>query len=404
MFENIFRFNRLFALTPFADLTDEQKKNLEHLTTNKNFYGILHASPEARLAVKAINRDLADFLRQFSEPMRLNDAFKKFDKGTRQEKEQFIIRLVLESVLEVQAGDGFISGVEAVNRILLHHEPINREGDKNVEKKYLQRISDKYIYFAFNSALTLPRDISFYLYNFNRIPLSRRWKQRIPDEKALVEFLGLHDDGSWGGMPDSISARPVKTDEKGQPDVFDSYWRSWNFKNKSHSKDLPSYKVYFSPLPNALPDVFRIVRNAVADTNAHFMKIGRHLSSVLRPDKLIVYFSEYRYARDFANEMAGLLSSYGAQGTPFSFQINSDNPLVSLGVDPPRGFTELFSWRLYITNKLALAINGARRSDSRYPLDNIHTYMRLIGIDSVNWCPLKDDWSMEFQPIGQENE
>jgi hypothetical protein len=403
MFENVFRFNRLFTLTPFVDLTDEQRKNLEHLTANRDFFGILHAPSQARLAVKGINRDLADFLLQFTEPMKLSDAFRRFDKGTRQEKEQFIIRLVLESVLEVQAGDEFISGVEAVDRILLHNESVGREGSDPVERNYIQRISDKYIHSAFNSALTLPRDISIYLYNFNRIPLSRRWQQRFPGEKELAQFLDLHVDGSWAGMPDSILTRSIKIDENGQPDIFDSYWRSWNFKDKRHSEELPSYKVYFSPLPNALPTVFRIVRDAAGGTDAHFMKIGRHLSGILRPDKLIVYFSEYASARDFARETAAVLGSYDSQGTPFSFQVDPENPLVSLGVDPPRRFTEAYSWRLYITNKLALAINGARRSSARNPLDYIHSYMRLIDVDSLNWCPLRDDWSMEFRPIEQEN-
>ncbi len=401
MFDKIFRLNPLYSITPFEDLTDEQKKRFQHLVSNKALYGFVHAPREAKLTVKAVNRDLADFLRQFSRPIRLRDAFQKFDRGTKEERRKYIIRLVLDSVLQVLADGEFISGVEAVNRVLTSSKNLAYSGDK---RAYIQTISERGIHLAFNSALTTPQDLATYLYNLNCIPINRRWKRHLPDSKALAAYLHLRDDGTWQGMPNSIRSRQIRLDEKGEPDTFDLYWRSWDFKKRKHPKDKPSYKVYFSPLPQDLPRVFQIVRGAVAESGAHFMKIGRHLAGILRPDKLLVYFSEYKQAFDFASLMSEQLISLDPQGVPFSFQVNPKNPIVSMGVDPPHKIGESYSWRLYITTKLALAIQGARRDGTKNPLEYIHAYMQLIGVDSLRWRPLSDDWSIEFTPSGQRDE
>ena len=403
MFDNVFRLNPLFTLTPFEDLSEDQKKKFRNLTNDKNFYGFLHAPREAKLTIKTVNRDLADFLRQLIEPKKLSDLFQIFNKGTKEEKEDFIIKLVLDSVLEVKDNNEFISGVEAVNRVLSPSTDFIRHNGDDSKKNHTQVLSDRSIHFALNSALIQPRDLSFLLYNFNRLPLSRRWKRRLPDEVALARYLDLWDDGVWPGMPKEVRPRPIRKDNKGEPNIFDLYWRAWRFKKKVSSKDKSSYKVYFSPLPQDLPDVFRMVRDAAAQSFAHSMKIGRNLSGILRADKLIVYFSEYPPALDFACKMSKTLTSFHYQGTPFSFQVNPDNPLVSMGVDPPRKFGDLFSWRLYITNKLSLAMQGARRTKAKNPINYIHTYMRMIGVDSYNWRPLSDDWSIEFQIEEQKN-
>ncbi len=287
--------------------------------------------------------------------------------------------------------------MEAVNRILSPSAHfVDHDGDDS-RKNHTQVLSDRSIYFAFNSALTQPLDLSFLLYNFNRIPLSRRWKRALPDEEALSKYLDLQDDGSWPGMPGWVKPKPIRKDENGQPSIFDLFWRAWRFKQKIPSEDKPSYKIYFSPLPQDLPQVFRVVRDAAAYSDAHSMKIGRNLSGILRADKFIVYFSEYPPALDFAKGMSKTPASRRYQGTPFSFQVEQDSPLVSLGVDPPRKLGDMNSWRLYVTNKLSLAIQGARRTGAEDPAEYIHTYMRMIGIDSHNWRPLSDDWRLEFQ-------
>ena len=400
MFDNVFRLNPIYSITPFEELSEAQKKRFK----GKEFYALLHAPREAKLTVKAVNQKLALFLSHLREPKKLSEIFQKFDKGTKEEKEQFTIQLVLDCVLDVKSDDGFISGVEAVNRVLLPSPHAVHFADQKGRKTHTQTVSDRALYFAFNSALTQPIKISFLLYNFNRVPMNHRWKQIIPDEGALCKYLDLREDGSWTKMPEWIAPQKIRLDQKGQPNVFDLYWRSWNLKNREISKDMPSYKVYFSPLPRYLPDVFRIVRGEAANSEAFFMKVGRNLTGILRADKLIVYFARFDLAFDFARRMSETLAHFESQATPFSFQVHPESSLVSMGVDPPRILGERYSWRLYMTSKLSLAIQGARRTKAKDPRGYVNTYMGMLGIDTIDWRPAREDWSVEFEIQRQKDE
>jgi hypothetical protein len=386
------------------ELTEDQKKKFRHLIESGNFYGFLHAPREAKLTVKTVNRSFAEFLNDLREPKRIADIFAGYDQGTEEEKKQLLIRLVLDSVLEVQNDGEFVSGVEAVRQVLSPETGTIDNGDINHKGNLAQTLSAEAIHFAFNSALIHPQDVSFYLYNFNRIPLSLNWQKRFPDEAAVAAFLGLHADGSWEGMPAWVKPQPVRIEDGGEPNQFDLYWRSWQLKARKPSKDMPSYKVYFCPTPDGLPSVFRIVRDIAADSEAHAMKIGRALTGILRADKFIVYFSDFPLALRFAEDISSKLTGFYSQGNPFSFQVEQDSGLVCMGVDPPPILGEKNSWRLYITNKIALAIQGARRTEPENPLEYLHTYMHMLGVDSHNWRPLKDDWSIDFRQKAGKHE
>jgi len=403
MFEKVYRFNPVFKLTPVEELTDDQKKRFRHLISSKNCYGFLHAPREAKLTVKTVNRSFAEFLINLRKPKIIGDILASYKQGTDEEKRQLLIRLVLDSVLEVQENGEFVSGVEAVNRVLLSSDDIAGGIVEDDNKNFSQVVSQKSIHFALNSAIIHPQDISFYLYNFNRIPISLRWRQRLPDENAVAKFLNLEDSDSWHGMPEWVKPQPIRIEENGEPNQFDLYWRSWKLKNRKPLKDMPSYKVYFCPLPDELPEVFRVVREIASDSEAHAMKIGRRLTGILRPDKYIIYFTQFPPALEFAREVSKRLDSFNSQGTPFSYQVNADNPLVSMGVDPPSILGERNSWRLYITNKIALAIQGVRRTQAKEPVEYIHSYMRVLGVDSHNWKPLNKDWSIEFKQDRGQN-
>jgi hypothetical protein len=396
MFDNIFRLNPIFTITPADELTEKQKKTFRRVFNKKGFYGLLHAPPEAKVTVKAIGRDLADFLTDLRQPKKLTGYDSNLKNDNRKEKKQFIIQLILDSVLEVEHEKRFISGVEAVNRVLLPSSHLRFSRD-HIKASLIQSLSNESLNFAYNSAIREPRDLSFFLYNFNRVPLTRRWRERFPDEASLSHYLELRNDCSWKNMPGCIQPRPLEKTADGGLSSFDQHWKYWTVGRDTIPVDLASYKIYISPIPDDLPAVFRIVRERVADSGAIAMKIGRNLVELLRADKFIVYFLENAPAFGFARELAAGLTSFRCQGVPFSHQVNPDNALISMGVDPPRSFGQTHSWRLYITNKLALAIQGAWRAGAKEPKEYIRTYMEMIGVDSVEWCPLDKDWRMNFE-------
>jgi hypothetical protein len=397
MFDSIFRFNPAFTLTEVEDLDEDVLDRFRPLIRMKDIYGFLHAPAEAKLTVKVVNRHFAAFLKEIHEPRRMRDVFVDYRQGTDDEKVKLLIRLVLDSVLEVQKDGKFVSGPDAVNQVLLRSDSRGCFFDDEKEKNPVQIVSEKALYCAMHSVLDHPQELSFYLYNFNRIPLSLKWNERFPDETSIAQYLDLEESGSWKGMPDRVTPQPIRRDQRGEPNQFDLYWRSWRLKKEKLSKSVPRYKVYISPVPDDLPKAFRIVRDHVSDSEAHAMKVGRTLSGMLRSDKFIVYFREVTPAFEFASEMSEKLHSCRSYGVPFSYQVNPDVPVVSMGVDPPPVLGEKNSWRLYIANRLALAIQGAKRMKEKDPKTYIQTYMDMLGIDCRKWRPHDRDWRIDFK-------
>lgn len=325
----------------------------------------------------------------------MTDFFNALSREAADEKRQFIIQLVLDSVFEVKYNDSFISGVDAVNKVLM---PVSEQtalaaGDSG---NLTQRLSTEAIDFAFKSALSNPRDISALLYNYNRLPITREWRRLFPDEEAVTRYLGLGDDGSWPNMPAEIKPRPVKPNPDGSISAFDQFWRYWTFREKEIAEESASYKVYVNTVPADLPKIFRAVREFAADSGAYSMKIGRNLTELLRSDKFIVYFAYYDDAVDFVDEFSHRIKDCRHQVVPFSHQPNPENPLVTIGVDPPKKMGERNSWRHYVTDKVAMAIQGAWRAGVENAIKHINSYLRVIGIDGVNWCPINRDWSLKF--------
>lgn len=393
------RLNPVLELITVDKLTDQQRRKLAHFLRDRKVYGFLHAPADAKLTVKSVNRDLAEFLLAMAEPAKLGDVLDRYGRGSQEEKASFVVQLVLEGVLEVNAGEEYISGVAALNRILSPTGVASGEGlgiSDEESKTWTQRLSEGAIRLAFASALTQPRDITFVLYNFNRIPTTRRRRRALPDEAAVADYLGINADGVWPGMPSRVHQKPVRVRDDGSMNGFDVFWRSWRIGERTSAAEKPTYKVYYSALPEDLPEVFRIVREAACQSEARSMKIGRVLAGLLRPDKLIVYFSRYPEAREFALSMSRRLRDFKGQGNPFSFQVNPEHALVTMGVDPPRKLDEFLSWRVYVTGKLALAIQGARRDQTRDALAYVADYLRLLGVDGRSWSPLSEDWSMQF--------
>lgn len=396
MFDRLFRLNPLFEITPYEALSEKHQKRYAHLKKSGNFHAFLHTSRRAGLTAKALSRDLTELLQKLAEPRRLTELFSHLPEGLSDKNKEFIAQLVIESVLEVELDGEFISGLHAVNRLMPSTAAVADVSDGDGGLNRIQALSEMAIRYALGSALKHPRDISVLLYNFNRIPLCRWWRRRFPGETAIREYLGVHRDGSWPEMREAVRPMERGVRQGGEAEVFDANWLAWKFGRK-HPKDRPSYKVYFSPHPDDLSEVFTAVRSGVVGSGAHFMKIGCRLAALLRSDKLVVYFGDYGTAIEFAESMAGKLSGFRAQGVPFSFQISADTAIVSIGIDPPRTGGQFLSWRFYIVNKLALAVQSARRTASEDPLVYLRSYMKMAGVDSVHWRPANPDWKMAFQ-------
>lgn len=393
--DNIFRLNPAFMIKPVDELTEKQKMSFRRILSGKNVHSLLHAPREAKLSVKALNRELTEFLEYLRAPRRLTDLPERFSEDPEREMRQLIVQLVLDGVLEIRSNGDFISGMEAVNTVL---SPAKRVADRDVtgERNDMYRISRAAIDFALVSPYKHPRDLSWILYNFNRIPMNRYRRRQLPDEASVLRFLDINDDGSWGGMPEAVRPIPPEKDDEGEYTAFYQIWRSWRIGRRKKGKEALGYKVYVSPLPDDMAVIFKIMRERLVDSGAHAMKTGRVVSAILRPDKLIVYFRDISGALAFAEKILGDTISFAGHGVPFTYQLDGGSSLVSVGVDPPGKFGIENSWRRYVTDKLALAMQGAHRANAADIMEFIRMYMNMFGVDIDEWRPVNRDWTMEF--------
>jgi len=166
-----------------------------------------------------------------------------------------------------------------------------------------------------------------------------------------------------------------------------------------------NYKLYVSPQCDEVPEALAAIVETLSRMPQSCFKIGSDVYGLLRPDKIIAYFTNFEQLEEAAQKLYTRLQGCSVQGVPFSAELAGDG-LLSWGMDPPRaqrthGYQEQESWRLWLSNRLALALVGARNSPSganavepwRFALDR----MALEGVDTATWTPRPDIWSDPLQ-------
>jgi hypothetical protein len=145
-------------------------------------------------------------------------------------------------------------------------------------------------------------------------------------------------------------------------------------------------------------DILHITVEALPFMQAICLKVGKNVGSLLRPDKLLVYFWSFDALMEASNYLALKLAGIPAQGVPFTSEI-AGNGLLSWGIDPPVDQETLSwrgpeSWRLWVTNHLARAIMAAKMAPAckiepwHFALERL----RLAGVDIETWTPTNTTW------------
>ena len=234
--------------------------------------------------------------------------------------------------------------------------------------------------------------IAAFLYFYNRMPISRRWMERIPDEAALLRFLGIGEDKRWPG------SRNVHPFTRGMGDT-DPFWMYWNIDKHTRppQKSGSGFKVYVSPKCEDLPLTIQHVGMVLESSGAHMVKIGRNAQVLLRPDKLMIYFNILQDAVRFGRRLLSEVSLTRAQAVPFTYPLDPIG-LVSIGFDPPptarwHDGREGRSWRLWATECVAAAIMRVQEHDGTCQIERVLTEVRGRQIDPILWRPRDATWA-----------
>ena len=381
--ESVFRANPSYLLTQFDDLPTTYKELLVDATRDPEFYGLLRPRDGLKLNLRSACRSTALLFQALEAPNKLPSSTKN-QLGSQLNNE--IGKLVLDGVLEIDDGRGFVSGPSAYS---LFHDPLGSPKASG----HLAELSIDALKYAQELGIDDIHSISARLYFFNRTPCTARWKKKLGTQHAVEEFLGIAP-GKHRSLLNSIW-----TDQSSRFE-WDGWYRWTNRREYQRNAGVDrTYKLYISPLCEFLPDIFATTVRTISQRHAYSFKVGCDVHGLLRPDKLLAYFRSFEDLQESALEIFNIMKGCPAHGVPFSSELYG-NGLLSWGMDPPHReismpWTQGLSWRIWLTNRLASALAAGKESASgtlepwQYALARVH----LDGVDTTSWTPSASIWS-----------
>lgn len=352
-----------YEIVPWERLPAPERRRLSGAADVPDLYGILRPREDAAgLPPKALDRDTALLLLTLRDPGPL-------PRWARADEER-IRELVLEGVLEVEEAGGFVSGARATSLL-----PDGRDGPAGGRLDALSRA-------ALRHGAALPPDdvseVARRLYRFGRLPLSPRWEERIPGPGAALSYLGVGPGGP-GGWPQGTER--------------DGGWLAWWRRPGGSGAGGEDVKLYVSPRPRSLPEVFPEIAAGLRAGGAAGFKVGCTAGNLLRPDRLVAYFSDRETLRRCASRLEEALAGTPAHGVPFTAPV-ADGALLSWGADPPSGGPGSGppSWRAWVCRRLAGHLVEARGASLERRVAYARERMRADGVDPDDWRPPSTLW------------
>jgi hypothetical protein len=372
------RANPAYELVLWDRLAPEERRALDRLPHDPDFYGILRPrsvdGASAGLGVKAVDRDTALLFLTLRDPGLLPSYVRS---ALGEAAGRTVERLIADGVLEIEKEGAFVWGPAA----LQIRETLANGGR-------LAELSIAALRYGQALAVDDPLRLSFRLYGYNRRPLTPRWQKLLSGREAVQAHLGI----APGGANRKLLDRTWRSAHPSEP------WLSWRSQTAEPSGDArgASWKLYVSPAPEALAEGFGAILEALAAARAGQFKVGAGAAGLLRPDKIVAYFPSFERLEEAARAMEPRLTGAAAQGVPFTSEIAGDG-LLSWGMDPPTTERDPWgsreSWRLWLTHRLARALIAARSSGEEVePWRFAVERLRLEGVDPETWTPAASQW------------
>jgi hypothetical protein len=368
-----FRTSPCIELKLLGELEPAQREPFLELERDPDFYGLLIAKPPLTMNLKSVVRSTATLLQSLIAPSHLDAAAIDDD----------VVDLVLDGILEIEHGDDFISGADALSLVCPPREATpTRDAAARLSHDALLHAQD----LETNDAQTLTAA----LYFFNRIPLTPFWRARFADADAILAHLGA-DRGTLRALLERewIASRRM------------AGWLTWSTKSPSRrTPESGTYKLYISPRPERMRDAFDVVVRVLADYPGTPFKIGNGAAGMLRPDQMVAYFPTREELNEVADVLRRELAGCDAHGVPFSAGLD-DTGLLSWGVDPPDADRALQwlrreSWRFWVAQRLGAAVSIAKIARGaaaiepwRFAIERV----RRHGVDVDTWTPSATLWS-----------
>ncbi len=355
----VFRANPQYDLVPLDRLGRDERRDARTTADDRATYGVIRATMPNGAPARCVSADVALLFLTLREAGRL-PAY--FFRALGSSCRDVLAGLTAEGILEVELDGVYMSGPRGFAALLGAAESPRAWSTDTRSMTALR--------FALARNASDVREVAARLYAHHRIPANARWRALLACPADVERFLG-------------IQARCAIEFQRM------AGWYSWISTLGAASC---RYKLYVSPQPDALRETLAAVVGA-SRYGARALKIGGDLHGLLRPDKLVVYFSTFESLAQAAQRLSQKLADVPAHGVPFTALIGSSG-LLSWGID---GFSEdggsatPMSWRQWLTLRLAATLVIAQRHP---PVDEdaVWAFVRQKiahdGVDVRTWSPL----------------
>jgi hypothetical protein len=301
-----------------------------------------------------------------------------------------IVQLVLDSIVEIEYNGNFVSGSAAIKAIF--GETLF---ETSLVPDHLSQLSMEAIQYGLLLRNLDMRSLSYRLYTFNTTPWDEFAKSKFNADSSVKEFLFCYADNEINNLLNQYWEPDDLSEEK--------YWLSWKKmaagKNYCIAQDKPTFKLYISPGIHDLPKLFYQLIHVLSASQTLSFKIGNTVQGLLRPDKMVAYFESKKALMETAALLKKELTGYTPQGVAFTAQID-ETGILSWGVDPPvtdiLSTIEAGSWRLKVTDQLALAIVQAQADQLSFgeSVQFIQAKLLSVGINTEDWTSV--NYTKEF--------
>lgn len=368
-----FRSSPSIELRELRELEPGQREPFLQLESDPDFDGLFVPRPPLTINLQSVGRDTARLFRSLAAPSRL-------DPGRLGDA----VDLVLDGFLEIESGGEFVFGADAFPLVCPPLAPL-------ATATAAARLSRDALLHAQDLESTDAEELTSALYRYHRLPVTPFWSTSFATPDAVLAHLGADRGPLRSLLRDQWTATK---------DVRGPGWLYWFSNAQPRGKDDVTYKLYVSPRPQRIREVFGVFVSALSDLPAYAFKVGDGAAGLLRPDKLIAYFARRDELDDAAAVLLAHLAGCEAHGVPFTAQIG-DTALLSWGMDPPENERPLQwlgaeSWRSWLVQRLGAALSVAklaRRASALEPWRFAIERVRRAGIDVETWTPSPSLWS-----------
>ena len=371
-----FRTGTAFLLKEWHQLQDHERQLVTQLAGEDDVYGLfLPALPGEHLTAKLAYTDTALLYFHFQCCPHLPKAFLNRNEDA---VNKTLLHLVLDRVLEIEWKEKFVGGSDALEA-LYGHRPFAAA----TAPPFLSSLSMRAISMAFLLRHREVKPLAHWLYACHTWPMDAQAKQQFTNLPSVADFL----------FPDANTRQRLDTAWRFIPPHADFSWYSWLKPQATHDNNQPIFKLYISPAPAEIPAVLTAVVPVLIDSEAFCFKAGATVEGLLRPDKLMVYFTRREALFQTAALLENRLPACRVHGVPFTCQLDQKG-MLSWGTDPPASevleAVEDGSWRTFVTEQLALAILQAKREHLSFAsaVPFLQAKMQVTGIQMDNWTAI----------------